>query len=111
MAAGAPREWEPEQPGSFWRCGTQELGPHRVGSQGASTPITSSGTVLPDLILGCGYCPREGDMEQGFTLNPEGQYPTPTASPGGGFQLRPRPLFSHEVSQAGCGEDHPPPSR
>lgn len=47
MAAGAPREWEPEQPGSFWRgCGTQNA-PHSGDLKGASTPITSSLVLSP----------------------------------------------------------------
>lgn len=76
----------------LWRgVARRNLGP-TGGISGASHPITSSVTVSPDLILGCSYC-HGRDSRAGFTLNPEGQYPTPTASPGGGFQLRPRPLF------------------
>ena len=75
-AAGAPREWEPEQPGSFLG-GTQELGPHRVGSQGGIHPHHLLWCCLPPPHFGLWLLPTGWDMEQGFTLNPDRPTPCP----------------------------------
>lgn len=56
--------------------GTQELGPHRVGSQGGIHPHHLL-CCLPPPHFGLWLLPTGENMEQGFTLNPEGPIPHP----------------------------------
>ena len=104
VAAGAPREWEPEQPGSFWRgvwhAGT---GPPQGGISRGHPPPSPPLVLSPLTSFWAVATAHWRGHGAGVHSKPRGANTPPlTASPGGGFQLRPRPLFSHEGLTTGC---------